>query len=556
MIRRSLPILLLLAFFGLAMSSLTGDSPTMDEQNHIARGLAFLRTGDPRLSVEHPPLINVLAALPLLTESVTLPVDDWSWEAAEWYRFADLLLWHSQNDADRMVFLARLPILWLSLLLGASLFRLTRAWFPAAVDRRWVDPALVALMLFVFDPNLMAHSRYVTTDLGAAALVFWSSAALWWAVGRRFSLPAVVGAGAVYGLALSAKLSTLVFGPMLALLGLVALLSRWRAEPLYVRRVLLRFCVAYPVAALLVVWAVFAFDWGPVSAGGLAVPMPVFWRGVQAILDQSGGGRPGFLLGRFSTEGFAAYFIIALGVKTPLATLGLLGWAAARLGRRMVRGDGPGARSHVGVSLWLVLPALGYLAVSSQSAVNLGYRHLLPMLPLLFAFGAGQFADLDLAGTVGWAGRLALGGLLVWVVGANLSIFPHYLSYFNEVVGPGNGYRVLVDSNIDWGQDLKRLRHWMQSEGQSRVKLAWFGSAPPQYYGVDYDPLPGLPHHFDLWENPPFNPAEPGPGTYAISVSMLQELHRRDEDKTVFAWFRARKPDDRVGYSVLIYEVP
>ena len=137
----------------------------------------------------------------------------------------------------------------------------------------------------------------------------------------------------------------------------------------------------------------------------------------------------------------------------------------------------------------------------------------------------------------------------------NLAIYPHYLSSFNELVGPANGYRVLVDSNVDWGQDLKRLRGWMQENGVARVKLAWFGSAYPDYYGIAYDPLPGLPRHFELWEALPFDPAEPEPGVYAISVSILQEIHRRDEDKTAFAWFRAREPDDRVGYSILIYRV-
>ena len=94
----------------------------------------------------------------------------------------------------------------------------------------------------------------------------------------------------------------------------------------------------------------------------------------------------------------------------------------------------------------------------------------------------------------------------------------------------------------------------MSENSEDKIKLAWFGTADPSYYDIDYDPLPGLTHHFDLWWDVPFNTADPEPGVYAISVSNLWELPL--DDKTVFATFREREPDDRVGYSILIYRVP
>ncbi len=557
MARRSLPIMLLLIFFALAMDSARGDSPTMDEQNHIARGLAYLRTGDPRLSTEHPPLVNSLCALPLLTQPVRLPTDDWSWSAGEWYRFADQLLWHANDDAERIVFLARLPVMFLGLLLGAFLYRATRWWVGEAAGGTESYVPVVALLLYVFDPNILAHSHYVTTDLGATAFVFLAAAALWRAARSDFQLGPVVLAGGAYGLALSAKLSAVVFGPIFALVAVASLFGRWqqcrrdnRANQWL--RAWLRLGVFYPLSALVVVWAVFGLDWGPLIEGGPAVPMPAFWRGVEIILDFSAGGRPAFLLGRFSVDGFWNYFPVALAVKTPLPTLLLLAWAVGMFLVRCVsclknrtRGSVCGA---LPASAFLLVPAVFYFVVSTQSAVNLGYRHLLPILPFLFAFIATQLASSRIP-------RYIVLLLLLWLVVSNLLIFPHYVSFFNEIVGPENGYQVLVDSNVDWGQDLKRLRQWMDQQGVERVKLAWFGSAYPEYYGVQYDPLPGLPHHFDLWDSPPFDPAAPEPGVYAISVSNLQELYRQDEEKTVFAWFRGREPDDRVGYSVLIYRV-
>ncbi len=137
---------------------------------------------------------------------------------------------------------------------------------------------------------------------------------------------------------------------------------------------------------------------------------------------------------------------------------------------------------------------------------------------------------------------------------ADLWIHPHYLSYFNLAAGgPENGHNILIDSNIDWGQDLIRLKQWMEENDVETVNLGWYGTAMPAYYGIDYKPLPGMPYHFDLWADPPFNRSNPQPGVYAISATVLWELP--SEEKETFAWFRAREPDDRIGYSLFIYRV-
>jgi hypothetical protein len=139
---------------------------------------------------------------------------------------------------------------------------------------------------------------------------------------------------------------------------------------------------------------------------------------------------------------------------------------------------------------------------------------------------------------------------------STLAIHPHYLSYFNRAAGgPENGRNILVDSNIDWGQDLLRLRQWMADNGVEQVKLGWFGTADPAYYGINYQPMPGLGRQEfnSLWYPPPFNPENPEPGVYAISVSSWWESHW--DTKITYPWFRARPPDDRVGYSILIYKV-
>jgi len=543
------PIFLL--FFYLAMSSLVGDSPTMDEQNHLARGLAFLRTGDARLSLEHPPLINSLSALPLLMlPDIALPTDHPSWEAPEgWYQFAEQLLWVYNHDVERMIFLARVPIVFLAMALGLVGYRFAR--------RLWGQMAgLFALTFLLFDPNILAHGRYTTTDLGGTLFIFLAAYLLWrmWqATSWRWDRLVLAGLG--LGLAMGSKLSNLVFLPIFVLLALLPLYGQNESWPGAIRRVI-QFGLTVVISCL-VLWALFGFEWADYSfqtqpltnLNEYAGPLPTFFGGIEQILRLSGGGRPSFLLGQFSTEGWWYYFPVAFTVKTPVLVLALFLLAAILLlARSPTRGK----------ALFLVIPAAAYFLVSMQSGLNIGYRHLLPILPFLYVLAAGMVPLPAWTRQPGRAleivARVALVGALLSVVVIDLWLHPHYLSYFNLIAGgPKNGANVLVDSNIDWGQDLKRLDSWMAENDVEELKLAWFGTADPAYYGIRYEPLPGLPRHFELWWDVPFNSDDPETGVYAISVSNLWELPL--VEKTVFPWFRAQEPDDRVGYSIYIYRV-
>lgn len=531
-----LTVALLMLSFALALTSAVQKSPTMDEQNHVARGAAYLGTGDPRLSVEHPPLVNVLSALPVhLLLRPRLPLDTIWWEAGEWYNFADLFMWETNSNAEQIVFLARLPVIGL----GLALVTLVHRW---ATHRFGPWGGLLAAAFCALDPNILAHARLATTDVGGTFFAFLAAYVLWRAL-RRPSILRVLWAGVALGLAFAAKLSALLFGPILTLavlLGSVAC-GPGRARPRWRRAGLL---LPVMLLALLVVWAAYRFQVGPLGADGPAVPAPAYILGIRAVLDFAAGGRPGYLLGQVSNAGWWHYFPVAFAVKTPLVTLaGLL--VATGMTLRRPAGDD-----------WLLLaPPLIYSLVSTTARLNLGYRHLLPVLPFL-AVHIGR-----LGSTATWASifppRLTryLSVLIIVALGLTaLSIYPHFLAYFNLIGGgPRNGWRILADSNIDWGQDMKGLRDWMAREGVPHVRLAWFGTARPEYYGVSHDLLPGLPYGFLLWSDPPFDPTGPEPGVYAISVSNLVGVALPDPD--LYAWFRARPPDDRIGHSVFIYRV-
>jgi len=571
-----LPVIWL--FWGLALGSMVNDSPTMDEQNHLTRGYAFLTTGDPRLSVEHPPLVNTLSVLPLLLlPELHLDTNSPAWNEGQWYAVAEAFLWETNQDVTRVIFLARLPIVWLTLGLGLAGFGL--GW------QMWgKNAAAITFTLLLFDPNILAHSRYTTTDLGGTLfllLAVWGLWRMWENSGelrgtRRNSDDAPPATYSAYrlllaaftlGCAFASKLSTLGFVPVFFVLAVLPLYGeRWSWSGA-VRRV--GQLIVAGVLSWLVIWAIFGFEWGYyrfrsddvlglVALNEQSGPLPTFAAGLeQMILLGQDSGRPTFLLGETSVTGFPLYFPIAFLVKTPLMTL--VSWlvAAFWLVRR---------RTSRGRALFLLLPALLFFSLMTQSSLNIGYRHLLPMLPFIYLLIGGLVGDLrftiyDLRfwkRTTHHAPRTT--SLFPYLTALSLILialwlYPSYLGYFNLLAGgPANGYNILVDSNVDWGQDLLRLKAWMNENGVDSVKLAWFGTARPHYYGLTYEPLPGSPQNLHLWWDLPFDPQNPPDGVYAISASMLWELPLQD-DKHVFAWFRAQEPTARVGSSLFIYEV-
>jgi hypothetical protein len=205
--------------------------------------------------------------------------------------------------------------------------------------------------------------------------------------------------------------------------------------------------------------------------------------------------------------------------------------------------------------LFLLLPAAFYLGFSLTSSLNIGYRHLLPMLPFLWIFTAVSLQKVPQT----WlkSARWVTGAVLLWLAMQAVFIWPDYIPFFNLLAGgPEKSWRLLSDSNVDWGQDLPALAAWQQANGQP-VKLSYFGTAHASAYGIDFEPLP-------MWAPAPeaaspgrqlYDPQQPAPGVYALSVTSLHGLVLGDQ-RDAFAWFREREPLARLGGSIFLYEVP
>jgi 4-amino-4-deoxy-L-arabinose transferase-like glycosyltransferase len=395
----------------------------------------------------------------------------------------------------------------------------------AAFVYRWgrelygVPAGLLATFLYAFSPNLLAHTRLITPDIALTVFAFGATFFFWRSLESQSGRD-VLWAGALLGLALLSKFTALLWLPLFA-----ALLAVWS----------IRTGQRPPRRALAVCGVA-----GAVLLLGYGFDLTPYVEGIAFQLEHAEEGHPAFFAGRHADGGWWYYALMSLLLKTPAPSLLLLGASAIRLARRRNR------------SRWLdesfvVLPPLAVIAFFSFQHQSIGLRYVLPALPFLFVFASGVLAT----GRPRGLARVALAGLLAWVLAASLSIYPHYLAYFNETVGgPARGYRYLVDSNLDWGQDLEGLAKFMRERDIERVHLSYFGTDSPARYGIRYDWLPS--YHLER----PNRTREfhiPHRGWFAISATHLQGVYLPDRD--IYAFLREQEPVARIGYSIFVYHL-
>ena len=521
--------LLLGLLFAQAMTAIPRLSITFDEDLHISTGYAILRTGDLRLVEDHPPLVSLWMSWPLLfSPQVPDPRNVPTWELGDRRLFVRNETW-GRLPIDTWVIPARIPITWLAMILGAFLFRWGADWFgPRA--------GLLALAFFTFCPNILAHSELATLDLGVSALMFSTMYGLQRYLIRPTRL-ALVLTGLSLGLALAAKISALILLPIsVGLLLLQGLIHRRKLGTLIAH------LGVYLGTACLVAWAVHLFQFAPLPGSSIPIPAPTYWNSLLRVSRHLSRGNWTYLLGETYRGGRWYYFPVVFALKTPIPTLILLGmtlWATLRHPGRWER------------ELLLASLPVGYAFVSLTGSINLGYRHILPILPFVYLAIARLVVPRP-ARPAPRIPRWVLCALLFWQVIGTLRVWPFHLTYFNEIAGgPRNGYRYLSDSNVDWGQATKALRDYLAERDWPPVSFSSFTFfISPERYGVRATPLPPLS------EAPPILPSrfDPEPGTYVISASTLRGSQLVDQE--MYNWFWHREPDEIIANALLVYYVP
>jgi len=524
--------LLLLLFVARLGDTAVQKTFTVDEPHYVGTGLYLWETGDYDFFASlnlHPPLSYYIGSLPLLA----FDLGDLSSE----HGFLKRLLERKDPGVRALRIAGRIPFIVLACWGAAMCFLWAREVAGDAAG-------LLAVFLYTFSPTVLAHGGLAHSDITVTVFFLQTLYALWrWMMKPtplRLSL-----CGLSLGLAMTAKLSGLL---LLASVGLIFAIIALRLRPARptlptpgppALRQRLRWTAAAGLAtlvlALFVVWLGYggSFRITTTEEGPWAgIPLPAYL--LSLLFDQVANerGRNLYLLGEFARGGWWYYFPVAFAVKVPLAITALAGLAVAA----------PVARpSRLG---WLIgVPVAVYLAIACfWLDVTLGIRYLLPILPLLFVFIATQLAP-----TGGGWGRAAVLAACGWLAVASLWIHPNYLAYFNEAAGgPSRGYRYLLDSNLDWGQDLGTLARYLAKHGNPTIQLAYFGPEKPEFHGIRSRRLKGC---------------QPVKGIVAISANVREGLYKPNgllgaPRPGCYDWLKKYEPVATLGYSIFVYDIP
>jgi hypothetical protein len=631
--------LLLGLHLALAVDSLLQENATVDEVAHLPAGVSYWQKGTFKLYHHNPPLVKLVAALPVIaSRPVTAPLyESKAWAEESQAGFGQKFAFLNYRDYLELFDRARLLMPMFSLLGGLVVF----AWSSRLYG---VGGGLLSLALWCLCPNVLAHGRLVTSD-AAAASIGAGATYLFWRYQTNPTRTRVVLAGLALGLAQLTKFSlVLLYGlwPALALIRF-ALDRRWEGWPRRLARGLGHWAAMVGLSVV-VIDVGYAFEGVGTPLGklefasrSLTKPVPpgsarpwhpnYLLRGawqyrVNRFRDTALGSLPSplprhYLLGfdeqRVETEGIPAYYLYP---DVPRDDSNLLGYSVyldgqlrqggwwyyylATLAYKVPEGTwvlvvlsgvvlvvSKRSRAPWSDEIAILSIPVGVLgAMSFLTDICLGLRYILPIFPFVFiATGKVIPWASGLSGRPRWAARALIGGSLLATSAATATIHPDYLAYFNRVSGgPDRGAEHLIDSNLDWGQDLVKLNRWLKEKHPGRkVGLAYFGQINPSLLalrgdGFDWFLPPALPGTL-----PPMPGVDPRqrvgpaprlePGLYAVSANIVRGLSWRLYDplslkvpemswppawnaqQDAFAYFRELTPVERVGHSIYVYEV-
>ena len=552
-------IFLLALQAALALTIVHRESLTWDEDNHMFAGYMMWKTGDYGLNPEHPPLAKLLATVPLLRENMWVPPLQGRNFKTESYLDGRDWLAHNDGPRQRLVFRMRVSAELLAIGLCLFVFLTAREWFGDTAG-------LIALTLAVFDPNILANSALVTTDIGVSCFFVASI----WTFYRYIVRPTparLLVAGVTTGLLLATKHSGILIGPMLLPLIAWEIFVTPRSDR---GRTALRLSGAFlaiVIISVLVLWSFYGFRYAARPAGlhlstslaQYAAPLGHFQSSVVLgiarlhLLPESylmglvdvklmSLFYPMFLLGKVYAHGRLDYFPLVILIKTTLGMLALLALAAFASAKGYV-----GRRREL---VYVLTPPLVYLAIAIASGMNIGSRHLLPMysfVAIYAAAGASVLARRDRRWVVACA--VLIGAHVL----SSLIVFPNEIAYANEAWGgPRNVHNLLSDSSVDWAQQLLQVKQWQDRNPSEECWFAYFArpEIDPSTYGIHCHALPTL-------DTQSLGGSEIIPatikGAVLISAGDLSGCEWPSGKLNPYLSFQPLRPNEVIDHSVFIY---
>jgi hypothetical protein len=607
---------LLLLFGFLSYSAALTKSATFDEPLHLVGGFIHRTTGDFRVNPEDPALFGDWASLPFRSNQIQVNYQSPNWGAilggsTQWSsdpqgQLVMRTLYRTpENDGEALVQRSRFMFVIVGVMLGAVI-----AWWSWRLGGAFA--AVAATVLYGVDPNFLAHAALVKNDVMLSLLMTAVMIAVW-RFGRRGTWLALSGMALACAIAVNVKFSGLFCGPLVLIMLMVRTLipRTWRVVGFELQKwwqrllVVPAVCLIVGCVSIAAIWACYGFRFAPTSDPSVVLNTPeqvMHVKNFQALaryhrdtvsreeIDRQPPGafvdailwaeshrllphawlhgllftyattlyRFSFLLGEIRATGWWYYFPCAVLFKTPTATL-LAGLLAIAVGAAMLIRRRHGEEPHEelrGFDWWaaacLGLPMLIYFGNAMTTRMNVGLRHVLPVYPFAYVlmgivFAAAMKRWRRLSGII--ASVLAIG-----LMTESLAAYPHYLAFFNAPSGGRTGgIRLLSDSNLDWGQDLKLLARWQESHADKKLYLNYFGSADPAFYHIAAVRMPG---GYLLDDSVSEVPAPTEDCYIAISATNLQGLYYRPDFRPTYQQLLRCDPIAVLGGSIYIYQSP
>lgn len=551
-------VIFLLAVLFLELTlSIRQETQTWDEACHIFSGYSYWTRGDFGMNPEHPPLLKLLATIPLLPMNLKVPDHPSVFSKEEDFTTATDFVYG--NNAQKILFRARAFAAVLTVLLALTVFLAARRMFENTA-------ALIAVTLLVLEPTILAHGALVTTDVAMSCFLFAAVFAFYRYV-KRPGWSALALTGIPAGLGLAAKHSGILIFPILILLAAGELLISGERRSRQAMR-LGRAIVVISVIAVAMLWASYGFRLHPRSGFDASARVeqyasrlhhPVQAQMIQAfakwhLLPEAylfGLADVGFtadfshtyLLGKIYPHGVWYYFPIAFAIKASPALILLLLLVPLALWR--------GWAEHRREILFLTIPAAIYFAVAMASRMNIGIRHILPMFPFLFVL-AGWAAATLIQRRRRWAYIVV--AVLVFDTVSSVRAFPAYIPYANDLWGgPANTYKYLSDSNADWGQQLKSIKKYVDDRGIKDCYFAYFAGVvtDPAYYGIPCKPLTTIA---SVWLQPWIDVPSHVDGTVFISAGVLSGYEFGPDVLNPYDQFQRIRPTAIIEHGVFVFD--
>jgi hypothetical protein len=589
-------VAIILAFVAVvSVLNAANDSLIYDEDAHIPAGYSYLTQHDMRLNPEHPPMLKDLAAAPLLLINPKLDItqDFWTKEDADTgqWNAGKSFLFGSGNNPDQIIFWSRLPIILLSLIFGLFIFKWMR-------EISGIIAGLFALTLYAFDPNILGHNHFVTTDIGIAAFITFSFYYFLKFIKNPTWKNVAIG-GSFLGLVQLAKFSSVLTFPIFGLILIIYPLVKSHADKNHKKlkslgEYLLKGAVAFIISLAIVYVAYYISTYNMpqtklpeimdryfkpadprlinvyarqvllwMNNQPILMPFADYFFGVARVFQRVAGGNISYLMGEINTKGFFSYFPIVFLIKEPLPILFLLLFSLSISIFKIFQSLAAPSENfffkikkniihylRTNIAEFSMLVFILLYAVSSISGrLNIGFRHLFPILPFMYILITKSV--FEFIKTRHNQSKIIFNSfafiLAIFLIIETVSAYPYYTSYFNQLAGgPTQGYRLVTDSNADWGQDLKRLKIFLENHPEiEKVKIDYFGMANLDYY---------INGRYEKWWRAK-RPIESG--WYAISVLFLQEgIYNKDTPNNQnYRWLQNKTPIYQVGTSILIYNI-